>query len=186
MRALLTPVAAALVALIIGLAPDGRADTVTTQDLRARCAENLKEEFGAAEFRLQAMRRSQYMAMAFGRLEMTDGSTREVRCRIYNGRRLDVSFRTRGSGADAWTKDRPSNAGYIETDEEKAARLEQEAAAKEEEAQENDAQAADQAKDAADGTSDDAEAEDQASEEGDATAEKDDRSRPRFMKVKTN
>ena len=106
------------VALVTAVWSTGPASALSPEVVFQRCAETLKKEFGEAEVEFKKFRRNGDREMAFGELQMTDGTTHEIRCRVRHGRRIDVGFRTdEGTGNNAWSADRPENAGFIEPEE---------------------------------------------------------------------
>lgn len=78
------------------------------------CKDSMKEEFGAAEIEFERFRRGEDRDYATGTVQMTDGSTRRIQCRVRKGRVLDVRFRTPNASGQLWTFDRPPEAGFIE------------------------------------------------------------------------
>lgn len=112
-------VASVVLAVGVLMSPNP-AKALSKEEILRRCAESIKEEFGEAEVKFNKFRRNGNKEMAFGRLEMTDGTTRQVRCRIRRGRGVDVRFPSgsNAGGNEAWTATRPENAGFIEPKEE--------------------------------------------------------------------
>lgn len=90
------------------------AGAVTMEGAFKMCEAALKEEFGEAKVEFKLFRRNDGRHMAFGELEMTDGTTQTIRCSVRKQRVLGVNFRSDGQGSNAWTKQRPPNAGFIE------------------------------------------------------------------------
>lgn len=115
------------VLVLAGIALGGPAQAGSSAaTARNACGSALKEEFGAAKVTYQRMRNQNGVTLVVGRLEMTDGSTRRIMCRVRGQSVSDVRF----DGGGSWSSTRPANAGYIESEEEKAAREKAEAEAK--------------------------------------------------------
>jgi len=121
MRAVTAITVALTLALMaaLGLAVAGPAQAGSSKDTaEGACAAALKQEFGAARVSYRRFRKGNERTMVEATLEMTDGSTRRILCEV----RGETVSRVRFDGAGGWTEQRPPNAGYIETEEEKAAR----------------------------------------------------------------
>jgi len=117
-RTVLTGFVATVVLGVGVLIAPSPAKALSKEEIFRRCAESIEKEFGEAEVKFDTFRRNGNREMAFGELEMKDGTTRPIRCRVRHGRNLDVRFKGgSGTGNDAWTADRPENAGFIKTEE---------------------------------------------------------------------
>lgn len=139
---------APVLAFAVMSATGSAAQAASKDEVFAACTAALQEEFGEAPIELNKMRRNGDRQMAFGQMELSDGSTKQIRCRVRNGSVSDVKFRTGTEnslgGGQLWSEDRPVGAEYVPTEEELAEKeaAEKEAAEKEGEGTSTDEAAA--------------------------------------------
>lgn len=110
----------AVAALLCALAgPVANAQNANSQgSVFEACAAQMKEEFGEAEFEFDKFRKAQgNKRFAFGRMKLTDGSSRSVRCQVERGRVRGIRFRTGNSAAGQeggfWSMERPEGAEFV-------------------------------------------------------------------------
>lgn len=106
-----------LLGILLGLPPDRSFADSTKAEIFSACKEQMKKEFGEAEFSFNKLRRKDgNIGQAYGELTLSDGSKRAVRCTIQRGRFKGVSFRnsnTNRSQGGFWSEDRPAGAVYV-------------------------------------------------------------------------
>lgn len=97
-------------------APEAQAGGSQAQVFSA-CEEQMKAEFGEAEFKFNKFRRSENKDFAFGEMTLTDGSTKRVRCHVQRGTVRGVTFRNGNKSGRLeggfWTNDRPPGAEFV-------------------------------------------------------------------------
>ena len=96
------------------------AAAASKEEVFSGCAEQIAKEFGASPVEFNKFRRNDGRQMAFGTITLSDGSKRQIRCRMRKGRVLETKFRTDGQGSGAWSKERPPAAVYVDPEEAEA------------------------------------------------------------------
>ena len=128
-------------ALLAGLFVVQPAQARDFKKTQALCAASMQEEFGAAKFNFDRMRRNndENRQRLFGTLTLKNGQVATIRCRVRDGKVRDVKFSTgtgNSLGGQMWDSTRPEGAEYIpfedETEVEVEADTEAEAAETEE------------------------------------------------------
>lgn len=116
---------------------DSRAQSVNSKEsVFAACEDQMKAEFGEAEFEFGKIRREENRNMAFGELTLADGSKQQVRCTVQRGKVRGVKFRNGQSGTRSsvgfWTDARPEGAVFVPPAEETEDATAEDATAKQE------------------------------------------------------
>ena len=108
-------------ALVLGffvLVASAPSEARQLKQVASLCAANMKEEFGAAAFKFNKLRRDEDndRQRLFGELTLKNGKTARIRCRVRDGKVFDVRFSTGSSnslGGQMWEQNRPEGAEYI-------------------------------------------------------------------------
>ena len=121
---------AALLAAILAVFTVPSAEARDFKKTQALCAASMQEEFGAAKFSFNKMRRNndENRQRLFGTLTLKNGQVATIRCRVRDGKVRDVKFSTgtgNSLGGQMWNSTRPEGAEYIPFEDE----VEEEAAA---------------------------------------------------------
>ena len=111
---------AALMAFALGMVS---AKARPLEKVSSLCAASMQEEFGAAAFKFNKLRRDEDndRQRLFGELTLKNGKKARIRCRVRGGKVFDVRFSTGAGnslGGQMWEAARPEGAEYVPFEDE--------------------------------------------------------------------
>lgn len=94
--------------VIMALAAPDRLRAQSKSALIDMCAAQAQAEFEGLAISFDKIRRRENRNFAFGEIELNDGTTRRIRCRVQRGQVRGIRFRNDGAPVGSrWTQDRP-------------------------------------------------------------------------------